>query len=392
MGIGWANKKRLGRKKKRKTRGKYEEVKKTKKEKKRNNMSLSIGIVGLPNVGKSTLFQAITKKEVDKENYPFCTIDPNVGVVPVLDERLDKLSELSNSEKKVYATVEFVDIAGLVKGASKGEGLGNKFLANIREVDAVLYVLRCFKNEKIVNVNPLTDVFEDKETLDLEMALKDLETSEKRIQSLEKEARSGDKRIKKELDVLQRAKEHLIKGEILSELTWNEEEEKILKSYQFLTMKKRLFLLNGSEDEIPENVKRTFEEKNWPFLTIDILTEFEASDLKKEERTSLGLSENSALDFLIKKCYYFLGLITFFTTGEDESRGWVLKKGNKAPQAGGVIHSDFEKNFIKAEVINWKALIEAGGYARARERGLVRTEGKDYIVQDGDVIEIKAGV
>jgi ribosome-binding ATPase len=355
-------------------------------------MPLSIGIVGLPNVGKSTLFQTITRKEVDKANYPFCTIDPNVGVVAVLDERVDLLAELTNSAKKIYTTIEFVDIAGLVKGANKGEGLGNKFLANIREVDAVLYVLRCFKNEKIVNTSSVIDIFEDKETLDLEMALKDLETVEKRIQSLERELRSGDKRIEKEFKVLNKSKEYLMKGEILSELDWEKEERKILNSYQLLTMKKRLFLLNGSENEVPESVKATFKKNNWPFLIIDILTEFEASDFEKKERVSLGLPEESALDTLIKKCYNLLGLITFFTTGSDETRGWVLKKGKKAPQAGGVIHGDFEDYFIKADVINWKDLIDSGGYVKARERGLVRTEGKDYVVQDGDVIEIKAGV
>jgi GTP-binding protein YchF len=355
-------------------------------------MSLSIGIVGLPNVGKSTLFQAITKKEVDRANYPFCTIDPNIGVVAVLDERIDKLAKLTNSAKKIYTTVEFVDIAGLVKGASKGEGLGNKFLANIKEVDAIVYVLRCFDNKKIVNTGSTMNVFEDKESLDLEMALKDLEAVEKRTQSLEKELRTGDKNIKYESEVLEKAKEYLMKGKILSELGWDEKERRVLKNYQFLTMKKRLFLLNGSDNEVSEDIKKTFKEKNWPFLIIDILTEFEASDFSVEERISFGLDKESELDALIKECYRLLGLITFLTTGPDETRGWVLGKGEKAPQAGGVIHSDFESNFIRAEVINWEDLINSGGFPGAREKGLIRTEGKDYVVQDGDVIEIKAGV
>jgi len=355
-------------------------------------MSLHIGIVGLPNVGKSTLFQAITKKEVDCANYPFCTIDPNIGVVAVPDERIDKLAELTSSAKKIYTTVEFVDIAGLVKGASQGEGLGNKFLANIREVDAVLYILRCFSNKNIINTQSEIDVFGDKEILDTEMVLKDLETVEKRIQGLEKELKSKikEKNAEKEFKVLSRAEEFLQKGKILSEIQWNEEENKILNSYQLLTIKPKLFLLNGSENEIPDSVINRFKKNNWPFLIIDILTEFEASDFDIEERISFGLAEKSQVESLIKQCYKLLDLITFFTTGPDETRGWTLKKGERAPQAGGVIHSDFETHFIKAEVINWQELLDSQGFAKARENGLIRTEGKDYVVQDGDVIEIKA--
>ena len=354
-------------------------------------MSVSVGIVGLPNVGKSTLFQAITKKQVDCSNYPFCTIDPNVGVVAVPDERLDKLEEFSNSSKKVYATVEFVDIAGLVKGASKGEGLGNKFLANIREVDVILYVLRCFKNDKVINTQSQIDVIGDKEILDTEMILKDLVTVEKRMHALEKESRGGDKEAMKKLEVLKKAQESLQKGILLTESSWDEESEKILKGYQLLTLKKRLYLLNGGDEEVSPEIIQKFKEKKWPFLVADILTESEALEIDPKERESFGLSSDLRIEELIKECYKLLGLITFLTTGEDESRAWTIKEGDKAPQAGGAIHSDFEKNFIKAEVINWKDLLIAGSFAEARNKGLIRTEGKNYTVKDGDVIEIKSG-
>ncbi|MEA3453012.1 MAG: redox-regulated ATPase YchF [Patescibacteria group bacterium] len=355
-------------------------------------MSLHVGIVGLPNVGKSTLFQAITKKEVDCANYPFCTIDPNIGVVAVPDERIDKLAKLTSSAKKIYTTVEFVDIAGLVKGASKGEGLGNKFLANIREVDAVLYILRCFENKNIINTQSTIDVFGDKEILDTEMILKDLETIEKRIDGLEKELKSKtkEKNVEKEFETLKKAQDFLQKGELLSDIKWDEDQKKILNSYQLLTIKPKLFLLNGSDGEIPESVIEGFKKKSWPYLIIDILTEFEASEFDAEQRVSFGLSKKSQVETLIKQCYELLNLITFFTTGLDETRGWTLKKGEKAPQAGGVIHTDFETHFIKAEIINWQKLIDSDSFIKARENGLIRTEGKDYIIQDGDVIEIKA--
>jgi len=353
-------------------------------------MSLRIGIVGLPNVGKSTLFQAITKKEVERSNYPFCTIDPNIGVVAVPDERVDKLDELTNSAKKVYAIVEFVDIAGLVKGANQGEGLGNKFLAQIREVDAIIYVLRCFQNEKIVNTQTETDVLKDKEILDTEMALKDLTTIEKRIKDLEKEARAGKKEALLETEVLEKTRDLLEKGNLLAEKSWNQEERKILKNYQLLTLKPRLYLLNGSNREVSQSVLEVFKKNNWHFIIIDLLTEFEAMDIKPEERSLFGLPAELKLDSLIKESYKLLDLITFFTTGRDETRAWILKNGGKAPQAGGVIHSDFEKYFIKAEVVDWQELVSIGGFAKAREKGLIRTEGKDYLVKDGEVIEIKS--
>lgn len=352
-------------------------------------MPLSIGIVGLPNVGKSTLFQTITKKQVDIANYPFCTIDPNVGVVAVPDERVEKLAELTKSAKKIYTTIEFYDIAGLVKGANKGEGLGNKFLANIRETDAIVYVLRAFKKEDIINVQNKIDPIDDKETLDTELILKDLETVTKRVEDLQGDVRGGKKEAIKEQETLKKAKAFLEEGKILSEQAFTEDEKKIIDQYQFLTMKARLYVLNGRDEEVPKEVIEEFKKKNWPFLIVDLLTENEAAGLSKEERKEFGLPAESELDVLIKKSYEILGLITFLTTGPDETRAWTIKKGSKAPQAGGAIHTDFEKNFIRAEAVNWQDLLNAGGFAQAREKGLIRTEGKEYTVQDGDVIEIK---
>lgn len=353
-------------------------------------MSLRIGIVGLPNVGKSTLFQTITKKEIDRSNYPFCTIDPNIGVVAVPDERVDKLADLTHSVKRIYTTVEFVDIAGLVKGASKGEGLGNQFLANIREVDAIVYVLRGFKNDKIVNVHQTIDVLRDKEILDAEMALKDLATIEKKIDVLEKKVKANDKEAAFELEILKKIQAYLNLGEILSEQTFDEKEKRLLRDYQLLTLKPRLYLLNGKEEEINKEVIDVFEKNQYHYLIMDILNEFDGSDLSSEERKAFGILGESRINDLIKKTYYLLNIMTFLTTGPDETRAWTIKRGSSAPQAGGVIHSDFEKHFIKAEVIKFDKLLESEGFLNARKKGLIRIEGKDYIVQEGDVIEIKS--
>lgn len=352
-------------------------------------MPLSIGIVGLPNVGKSTLFQTITKKQVNIANYPFCTIDPAVGVVAVPDQRVDRLAQLTKSEKKVYTTIEFFDIAGLVKGANKGEGLGNKFLANIRETDAIVYVLRAFLNKDIINTQSEVNPLAEKDILDTELILKDLETVEKRMAGLEGDVKAKKKEAVKEQEVFKKIKEFLQSGKILSEQSFSEEEAKIIKQYQLLTMKPRLYLLNAKDEEVAPGIVEEFKRNDWSFLMVDILTEFESVGLTKEEKTSLGLPQESEFNALIKKAYEILGLLTFFTTGPDETRAWTIKKGAKAPQAGGVIHTDFEAHFIKAEVVNWQNLLDSGGFSHAREKGLIRTEGKEYVIQDGDVIEIK---
>jgi len=354
----------------------------------------------LPNVGKSTLFKTLTKKEVLIANYPFATIDPNVGVVLVPDERVDKLAELSKSKKKIFATVDFVDIAGLVKGAAEGEGLGNKFLSHIREVDAVLYVLRAFEKADIINTLPADEAgrnevnpIKEKEILDVELILKDLETINKRIDALSGDFRQNKKEAVKEMEAIKKAKDFLSKEQILFGQNFTKDEAEILNSFQLLTFKPRLYLLNGKDEEVGEetlNFLRHGSGQN-NCVILDVATEFEAEGLTKEERIGLGLPELSETDILIKKSYELLNLITFLTTGEDETRAWTINRGDTAPKAGAAIHTDFENKFVKAEVVFWKDLLDCGGYPKAREQGKLRTEGKEYVVKDGDVIEFKHG-
>ncbi len=345
-------------------------------------MSLSIGIVGLPNVGKSTLFKALTKKQVDIANYPFCTIDPNVGVVVVPDERLNKLAEFSHPKKIVPAVVEFVDIAGLVKGASEGEGLGNKFLSHIREVDVIAEVVRAFKNEKIIHVHKNIDPKNDIEILETELILSDLETINKRMEKLEKEVKANDKEAIKKMEIAKKIKKCFEEGKSTREIGLNDEEKILIKDLNLLTIKPVLYVFNISGDgEIPEDLKKL------NYVILDIKTEEDLMEMSDEEKKELGLE--SSIDKLIVKAYEMLGLITFFTTGEDETRAWTIKKGSTAPEAGVAIHTDFKEKFIRAEIINWQELINSGSSASAREKGLIRTEGKDYVVKDGEVIEFK---
>jgi len=347
-------------------------------------MSLSIGIVGLPNVGKSTLFNLLTKKGVEAANYPFCTIDPNVGVVKVPDSRLDKLAAISKPKKIIPTTIEFVDIAGLVAGASKGEGLGNKFLAHIRECNAICEVIRDFKDKNIIHVNGKIDPTSDQETINTELILADLATVEKRLEKIKREAKSGDKELINQVRLLELIYEHLAAGRAVRELEFTEEELLPVKSLSLLTSKPILYLLNIDETHTGDVLPGT----NGLVIKINVKLEEEIMNLPAEEQAEyikeLGL-EQSGLDKLIQNSYKLLGLDTFFTTGPDETRAWTIKHGTKAPQAAGEIHTDFIKGFVRAEVINWEKFVDCGGEIKARELGLIRTEGKDYIVADGDV-------
>jgi len=355
-------------------------------------MSLSVGIVGLPNVGKSTLFKALTKKEIDISNYPFCTIDPNVGIVKVPDERLEKLAVFSKSKKTVPTAIEFVDIAGLVKDAHKGEGLGNKFLANIREVDMIVHLVRGFEDGNIVHIDNKINPKSDLETINLELILADLETINKRLIKTEKEARSGDKEAILFRSVLEKYKTAKKKKKMANSVKLDKNEKDVFRGFQLLTDKPILYVINVNENqEINEN-KFLPEIENKIFLPIKF--ELDLSELSKDEaeefRKETKLDKNiSSLDELITKCYKSLNLITFLTTGEMETRAWTVKKNSTAPQAGSAIHGDFEEKFIRANIINWRKLLDVGSWQNAADKGILKTEGKEYIVQDGDVVEFK---
>ena len=365
---------------------------------------MKLGIVGLPNVGKSTLFNSLTKAGAESANYPFCTIDPNVGVVSVPDERLQALGDMYQTKKIVPAVIEFVDIAGLVKGASKGEGLGNQFLANIREVDAIVHVVRCFENDNIIHVDGSVDPMRDVETINFELIFSDLEILERRIAKTVKLSRN-DKTAAKELELLKRLKTHLEEGKLAKTFqTEDEDEQQWLSGYNLLTYKPVIFAANVTEDDLADDgeqnegvqaLREYAQKENCEVFVVCAQIEQEIAELedaeKKEFLEALGLTE-SGLEKLIKASYSLLGLISYLTAGEPEVRAWTITKGTKAPQAAGKIHTDFERGFIRAEVVSYEDLVTCGSHNAAKEKGLVRLEGKEYVVQDGDVILFRFNV
>jgi GTP-binding protein YchF len=366
-----------------------------------SHSSLAIGIVGLPNVGKSTLFNAITNKSVPADNYPFCTIDPSVGVVPVPDSRLEVLSKISGSKKLIPAIVEFVDIAGLVKGASSGEGLGNAFLSHIRETDAIAEVVRIYENGDLIHVEGTVDPLRDIEIINMELILADMQTVEKRSQTIGRDVKRGDKDAIKLQGILERLKVHLEGENLANKLSLDDEEKKLVRELHLITMKPFLYVLNKQSggknldelnDERFTKLINYFKENNFKYVIVDAkiedeLKEFEGEE-KEEMRKELGAHDNG-VDGLIKAGYDLLSLESYLTTGEMETRAWTIKKGSTAPRAAAAIHTDFETKFIRAEVVSYDDLVKAGSFAKAKEMGLLRTEGKEYIVKDGDVIEFK---
>ncbi len=364
---------------------------------------MKLGIVGLPNVGKSTLFNALTNAKAQSANYPFCTIEPNVGMVVVPDERLDKLAQIYKPKKVTPATIEFVDIAGLVKGASKGEGLGNKFLANIREVDAIIHVVRCFENDDITHVDGSIDPKRDIETINYELILSDIEIIDRKIDKTKKLLKS-DKKYQVELDLFERIKHALNEGMPAISVECNKEEQEILSTVSLLTNKSVIYAANMGEDDFLEGIDKNLhynklceiaEKENAAVLPVCAQMEAEISELSYEEKKlfleDMSLSQ-SGLDRLIRKSYELLGLISYLTAGEPEVRAWTIKQGTKAPQAAGKIHTDFERGFIKAEVISFEELISCGSLSKAKEKGLVRIEGKEYVMCDGDVVLFRFNV
>ncbi|MFD0862175.1 redox-regulated ATPase YchF [Sungkyunkwania multivorans] len=363
---------------------------------------MKAGIVGLPNVGKSTLFNCLSNAKAQSANFPFCTIEPNLGVVNVPDERLEKLEELVNPQRVLPATVEIVDIAGLVRGASKGEGLGNQFLGNIRECNAIIHVLRCFDNENIVHVDGSVDPIRDKETIDIELQLKDLETVEKRLEKVNRAAKTGDKDAKKEQETLNKFKTALESGISARAVEVSEDEADLMKDFQLLTSKPILYVCNVDEasakdgNAYVEKVKEAVKNENAEIITLAVATEADIAELEDYEERQLFLEdlglEEAGVSRLIRAAYKLLNLQTYFTAGEKEVRAWTVKVGATAPQAAGVIHTDFEKGFIRAEVIGYEDYVSYGSEAKVKEAGKMRVEGKEYIVKDGDVMHFRFNV